>query len=268
MRIMYPMIRLVLILVLALINAPAFAIETTTASEAVQPMVLQYKGFWGGIEAANITLSLEEDHQKYQSKFAFESKGLIKKILRLYSSAENSGTIKNDSPTTSEFTSTVSKRKKEKKYWWRLDPKTGVARVPDENNEDTEKTIPESMRQHIYDPLSVLLKARNLIREARIKNDWSVIKDKILPVYDGRRRYDISLQDIAEREDKVAGQMRKVIDITLSIVPVAGFKSRDADIWQNTKIHAFLSDDDRHIPLRIQASTPIAPAVIMLQSGL
>jgi hypothetical protein len=256
------MIRHIFVIILLLmIASPSLAAEEA-------PLVLQYKGFWGGIEAANMALTLEENDTHYKSKFELHSKGLLKKIMRLTASAENTGVIDDDSPISSEFTSSVSKRKKEKKYWWKLDHKTGIARVLDENNVDAEKSIPENMRKNIYDPLSVMLKMRNMIREAKAKSDWSMMKDKTLPVYDGRRRYDIWLESAIEREEKVAGKIRRVIDISLSMNPIAGFKDKDVDLWKSTKMHAFLSDDDRHIPLRIQASTPIAPAVIMLQGGL
>ncbi len=254
-------------LMMASFVAPSCAIAQTStpvkSAPAGQTLDLQYKGFFGGIEAANITISQKEGLKNHLTQFELRSKGLIKKIWKFGVTATSDMARQKSFFQTTRFASIVSKNKKDKKYGWDFNSKTKLAFAPDVPND--QQPVGEIHRRAVVDPLSLLV----LIPQAiRAKPDLNSLSGYVFPVYDGKRRYDVTVQNPRRAEEKIAGKIYKTIGLNLTINPIAGFKDRDTDLWKNTAVTALLSDDGRYIPIRIQADTPISPVIVQLQNGL
>ncbi len=235
------------------------------AQSKTQSVTLKYAAFWGGLPAGDIVLSLQESAKSYRSNFTLESKGLLKNLMRLKAQATSDGVFKNKTPQALSYQSSTSRRKREKKYFWSFDPVKRIAKIPGDKHEDTR--IPQAMRRDVMDPLSAMLKMRGFLREAMAKKDLQSLENKALALYDGKRRFNLNLGKAIEVSEKIDGKQVDAISVPLSIETVAGFDAEDAELWRSVALHALFSKDASHLPLKIMATTPVAPAVIYLKGG-
>lgn len=227
-----------------------------------QSRTLQYKAFWGGLPAANIVLTIDENKNNYKGTFHLQSLGLIKNLLKLKATAQSKGHVTKDKWQPQEYQSSTLNRKKEKKYFWKLDPASKIAKVP--GNPGEEQRVSVEQRTNVIDPLAALLNIRTLLKQ---KTALAVLNGKTLPVYDGRRRYDLTISNPRVETQRISSREVDVVALDLSVKPIAGFKGSDTDLWSKTTIKAAMANDGTYVPLQIVADTPIAPAVITLASS-
>ncbi len=250
---------------LVILCAALAVAQAAYAAETNQNVTLKYAAYWGGLPAGDIVLSLQESAKTYRSNFTLESKGLLKNLMRLRAQASSDGVFKNKAPQALAYQASASRRKREKKYFWNFDPKAKIAKIPGDRHEDAR--IPQALRRDVIDPLSAMLKMRGFLREAAAKKDLHSLENKVLALYDGKRRFNLNLGKATEVSEKIDGREVDAISVPLSIETVAGFDADDAELWRNVALHALFSKDRSHVPLKIVATTPIAPAVIYLKGG-
>lgn len=242
-------------------NANAAAVKTNPA----QSYNLQYQAYWGGIEAANMELSISETKSDYSGQFNFRTKGLINKLWKFNVTAESHGLFNSPTPAPRVFAANSTLRNKQKRYAWNFDPKNKLARTTDDPA--IEKTIGEEWRRGVFDPIGAIQQLRAMVRTAKSSAQLKSVAGQIVPIFDGRKRFDLILQSVSTREEKIGGKNYALIDLAARIDPKAGFKDRDLDGWKSSKITLSLADDGMYFPVKIQIDTDWATAVIRLTGG-
>ena len=260
------------IIVFCLLFLPLMAANAKNISKAPDPpasksqtVTLQYKAYWGGVYAGDLRWYFQIKQNRYESNFNMQTKGLLDSFYRLHSDGQSRGTLIKNTPQVGNYTMTNITRKKQRQNGWSVDTKNKAVIV--NLNPADDNRVPKTMLQNTVDPLAAILQLRQTIKLSRAQNMLDPLHDLILPVYDGRRRFDVMVTAVRESVETISKKPTKTIVIDINIKPLAGIKNEDLDAWNNTKISLFFSDDGFYIPVKVDAKTPSAAAVIVLGGG-
>jgi len=252
----------------AAVNKTKPAKPPTTAAkpaEIPQNYSLRYRAFWGGVEAAEMEFSVSESKSDFDATFNFQTKGLINKLWKFVIDGETHGIFNSPTPSTRVYAANSKLRGKEKRYSWSYDPKNKLARTIDDPN--IENIISDDLRRDVTDPLGGIMQLRAMVRGAKNKSDLKSLTGQKIPVFDGRKRFDLIIQSVGGHDEKLGDKNYSLIDLGMSIVPIAGFKDRDSDNWKASKITMSVADDGMYFPVKIQIDTDWATAIIRLSGG-
>lgn len=129
-----------------------------------------------------------------------------------------------------------------------FDPRTGLdlkaEDLPWNNRQRTIPIVPDDKRAGALDPISAFIGARRLIVE-------SGQKEVRLPIYDGRRRYDVITTVGTPRKISVREIERSVIPVRSRMEPVYGFEPDGEDRMRESEGEMFFTADDRFVPVQI-----------------
>ena len=231
----------------------------------VQNYSLRYRVFWGGVEAAEMEFSVSESKSDFDATFNFRTKGFVNKLWKFVITGETHGIFNSQIPSTRVYAANSRLRGKEKRYSWSYDPKNKLARTIDDPS--IENIIGDDLRRDVTDPLGGIMQLRAMIRGAKNKSDLKSLTGQKIPVFDGRKRFDLMIQSVGGHDEKLGDKNYSLIDLGMSVVPIAGFKERDSDNWKASKITMSVADDGMYFPVKIQIDTDWATAVIRLSGG-
>jgi hypothetical protein len=129
-----------------------------------------------------------------------------------------------------------------------FNPQTGEALTLEDLdwNRDRElpPPVPDDMRTGVFDPMAAFVAARAQIHHAG-RSEFRV------PIYDGRRRYDLVGEVEAPREFWIGGEDVELVPVTARVEPVFGFDKRRAETMQDSGGKILFSPDTRFIPVQV-----------------
>ena len=256
------------LLIIVGLSAPAGA-EASDQKER-----LLFDVMFGGLHVADVVVSLDQSTTAYQSRLEMRTRGMLELFQdfradmksegtiateatpKLFSRAWSSPDVASDMVMTFDPVSGLSQS--EERYF---NPTTGAALKAEDMPWNTKRKpimpVPENLRSGAIDPMTAFLAARRQIfvsgqREARV------------PVYDGRRRYDIVSTAGKPRTYTIKDQPRELIPIISRVEPVFGFDAEAEDRMRESKGTTLFTTDERAMPVQITLTNDIFSSVMNL----
>jgi hypothetical protein len=232
----------------------AFAARPAVAAE----FIALYSAYWAGLPAGEIRLSLEDGGSAYRDSIDIRSVGLPWLFTHFRTTAHAAGRIVDGGPADPQRYDAVYDlhKRRDRHISMRFIEHHGsfvAVRGPDDSSH--EKILAETFRKNVVDPLSAFERIRQALAAARRAH-----RDRFrVPVYDGKRRFDVLGH--VEPGDK-AGVLR----VALILRPIAGFKKKhlgNEDPEDAPRPVALsVTDDDRFVPLSMSVSLWYLPLVV------
>lgn len=227
---------------------------------------LLYDVMFGGLHIADVVVTLNQKADQYSARMEVRTRGVIDWFddFRADMSSEGGFTTANgrvhaqpsiyqrtwSSPeVASEMTMAFDPmdlipRGQERLY----NPANGAALKPEDmpwNNRSRKiPVVPDNMLAGAIDPMAAFIGARRLISETGQR-------EVRLPIYDGRRRYDIISTVSDPRPVTVRDVSRTLTPVKTRLVPVYGFEADGEDRMRESEGQLFFSADDRFLPVQI-----------------
>jgi hypothetical protein len=236
---------------------------------AAEPITLHMEGWWGGMQAADILLTVDqgaEGHGQddWDGRLVVHTAGMIKWLTGLVADARGRGRIDGDGAFPASYLQHVKSRKSDRtvEVGFTGNPPLGM-RVkdletfadPSKQARDAENVpdLPEDQRRGTIDPIAAILSlgSRALAGEHKFT----------LPVYDGRRRFDLEVAVLGHGKHGLNGQPTTTLDAVAIMHPIGGFKPFHAKWWNNAKFEVLL-DPKSGLPLQISSSSFVAAVVL------
>ena len=233
---------------LALVTLPARAEEIAAL----------YQAYWAGLPAGELRLTLRDDPTAYRGEIVIRTEGLARLLTRFRGSAVGEGRLAAQhlpAPIRYDVFYDLRKRR-DRRLSMEFAPRAG-ALVADRGSADTSKKPPlaEPLRTNVLDPLSALAAIRHELRQGN-RGGFTI------PVYDGTRRFDMSVRVLP----KPAGDA--ALHLALTLAPIAGFKGETSDDGDPDTaprpVALTISDDQRLMPLSMSVSLGYLPLVVEL----
>jgi len=224
---------------------------------------LKYRVFVGGLETGEVKMQINHGKDTYHVKSEIRSLGLVDVLIKFRSSSFSKGRVSNN---------IVSPLQHEAHNMWRGDPRSVVMKYNEKGpdmvevaplpEDDDRLPVKEEMKLATVDALSAaLVTSLSAMSESNRC-------DKTVPIFDGRRRYNIHIKD--EEDQAVVGPVYSgdAWRCELRIERIAGHSSspwmpqRDdesGDIW-----FARLAPAWTPIPVRFEADIGMGSVVIHL----
>ncbi|MCB2102990.1 MAG: DUF3108 domain-containing protein [Rhodobacterales bacterium] len=254
---------------LPLLGAAALLAPWVPGPARAAALHLRYEAFWGGLHAADFTLSLDDggiaDGAPFRTDFTLRTRGLVDWIIALRVAAHSQGAlVPKAGLRPARYDVAYANRRRDRALHVAFDPDGGPAqatvtrdrKVDDPEPDNTETyggtdALDADLRRGVIDPLTALVEA---IRRAR--RDGAAMGDFTLAVYDGRRRFDVKGRYMERSDRDILGTRHRVDRIRLTSVPLAGFRRIHKVLWNDSTYDLYLSTDGRALPLQIDAVGP------------
>ncbi len=239
------------------------------AASPVRADSSRLEGFWGGLKGADILFSAAETEAGWEGRIAIRSAGFLRVLGGFDTEVEAHGPVGDRGAIPEDYSQHVISRSSDRIVEVRYagEPILG-SRVrdlvlfadPSRSKRDGENLPepPESMRMGAIDPLSAILAlGRHAIAgETRFT----------LPVYDGRRRFDVEVAVLGPGRIEIGGQERNSLRLRATVHPLAGFRPFHLRWWTDAKFDIAL-DPRSGMPLRV-ASDSFLVAVVVTAKAL
>lgn len=242
-----PFLRLAALTITAL-SFPAQADETK--------LDLSFYVYSGGYRALTLEADLDLTPQRYRLITNSKTSGLADTLFKYRQRAEANG---NRTPVglspiqfLTESDSRFSYRSAEIQYTeeWPI-----IEKMEPKLTEDQREEVPEGMRRATLDPLSGSLLA--------VTRDLEFPCTGTVPVFDGRRRYDLKFNAIGEETLEKAeggGYIGTALRCQVEFEPIAGFVKRDTDTPTEKRLPtelwlARLAPGTPYLPVRLTSDS-------------
>lgn len=233
---------------------PWAASEAAEAPGKTSQTHLRFEASWVGLRAADFVISLGNGSNGYANTFRLQTRGLFDPFMRLRVDAMSQGRTADQSRL---YRVDYTNRRRERSVKIRFDGDRAVPTIhtlgatPAEDREKEEK-VPPTQRTNVLDPLTALAgifqNARHLVTGGP--------ETFVLPVYDGRRRFDLKGAVMGTVGRVIKSRSQRVHWLRFTADPIAGFKTRHRDLWRQYAFDVYLSTDGRFLPLLI---SPVGP---------
>lgn len=235
------------------------ALEASLPADLLPPLEagpLRYRGAWGGLYVADVTLTLRGDSQAYWGDMNINTRGLLGWAFDWMGTLHARGALNGEadlSPTVFErrFVQSDDSGAVIIEY-----DSTGLAQGFEDGEPQT--AIAPHLRQDTVDPLAALIGLRQHV----LSGHSGMVT---MPVFDGKRRIDVVATIEPQRVTRIGGTDHQVVPVIASITPVAGFKPKQARGWASSHLRVLFTADDQALPLRIQVESPVGTAVLTLR---
>jgi hypothetical protein len=220
---------------------------------AGEPVTLRYTASWAGLPAAEIHLRLEEGNAEFRSQIDIATEGMPRWFTRFRARGISEGAVAVDgfaAPRRYDATYDLRQRK-DKRISMHFVPGGGsfvAERGAEDSTEKPQMAIAD--RTGVVDPLTALSRMREAIRTGVAQRGKLTI-----PVYDGKRRFDVEERALVAETREIGGSPQRVLHLRLVLVPVAGFKDNDPEGSPDSGPRAMdvlFSDDGNIVPLRME----------------
>ena len=240
------------------------------APAAATSQALRYEANWGGLHAGDLTVTQRDQPGGYATRFDFVTTGMLGLLLNLGITAEASGTDPAGGPQLLPrlyAMRAISRRgERQVELDYRPEGLGQVAEVtrdlslPAEafDDEPPVTAVTAGMRAGTVDPLTAIAIARR----------WAAAgagQTLRLAMFDGRRRYDVTITQGKRGPRRVHDTTYQTIGLHVAIQPVAGFKRRFLEMWKDTAFDAYL-DERTLAPVQIVSQTFFSATVINLMA--
>lgn len=232
-----------------------------------------YGVYWGGFHVADIVIGTQQQGKACTVATHVRSYGLAKLVSGFRSDTEADFTCEAlkgkstdpfpaDSITPQHYTTHFMLRKRERNIDLTYS-KDGGKIIKDENNPPENRwkrpAVPQEMKQDVYDPLTLSVVARSIVRHAVLAGRTP--ESFVVALYDGRRRTDITFHYHGLDEDGL-----HIVEFTE--VPVAGYTGNELKDYDHSQKKFFIKLDAEHfMPLRAIGSSTFGSAVIRLRES-
>lgn len=214
-----------------------------------------------GLHAGDFLLSYDFAQGQKTNRFELETRGLIRWVTKLSIQARAEGAIDEASKyRPSLYEVAYTNRRRERTVTVAFDPETGTGspliqtkgEKPEDDARQADKVEPQ-WRVGTIDPITAVVEA---IRKTKEHLENGGPRTFTLPVYDGRRRFDVE----GEVGERLTRHIRRadydVYRLIMKPIPRAGFKESHTELWSKYSFHIYLSADGQYIPVQIDAVGP------------
>ena len=244
---------------LGLAAGAAFAAAAAPPAAAARFTAL-YSASWAGVSAGEIRLSLDDGGSAYSGQIDIRTVGLPRLFTHFRTTARAAGRILAGGPADPvRYDAVYDLHKRRGRHIsMRFVAHGGaVVAVRGPGDSSHEKILAETFRKNVVDPLSAFERIRQALDEARRAH-----RDRFrVPVYDGKRRFDI-MGRVEPGGDK--GALR----VALILRPIAGFKKNPGNEDPEDAprpVRLVVTDDTRLLPLSVTVSVWYLPLVVRFE---
>ncbi len=221
---------------------------------------LRFEFMVSGLHAGDFVLSYGFAPGEKTNLFQLETRGLIRWVTKLRVKAKAEGSIGDDSKySPALYEVGYTNRRRERTVTVTFDEVgTGHPLIqtkgekPEDDKRQADKVEPQ-WRVGTIDPITAVVESIRITKD-HLENGGP--KTFTLPVYDGRRRFDVE----GEVGERLTRHVRRadydVYRLILKPVPRAGFKDSHTELWSKFTFHIYLSADGQYIPIQIDAVGP------------
>ncbi len=221
----------------------------------------------GGLHVADFLAEFDENETGYRTTLTMETRGMARWFQDFRAEVKGDGTFsietgQGPTPVPRQFDRAWAAEQISSSLTIAYDPMTRLAR-PEERtfnpqtgeaialedldwNRDRKipEPVPDAMRIGVFDPMAAFVAARGQIVHHR-QSEFRI------PIYDGRRRYDLVGRVEAPRMFWIGGQDVELVPVLASVEPVFGFDRERTESMQDSGGKILFSPDDRFIPMQI-----------------
>lgn len=250
--------------VLSLSSSP-FAEEM--AAVPGQSERLAYNLKVGGLHVADFLAGFDENASGYRTTLTMKTRGMARWFQDFRAELAGEGKILIQSgvgptPVPRQFDRAWAAEEIAASLTIAYDPLTGLAR-PEERlfnpltgedlsykdlewNRDREQPppVPDDLRTGVFDPIAAFVAARGQIHHNQ-QREFRV------PIYDGRRRYDLVGEVEPMRAFWIGGEEVDLIPVIARVDPVFGFDHERTETMQDSEGKLLFSTDGRFIPVQV-----------------
>ena len=245
-------------------------IPATAAAAAEKNTVdLRYKIYIGGFSVADIRVDMDIAPANYDVAAKVETSGMVGRMFPWWMKAYSSGRIVNAGVMPVKAGQRNSWKGKER--FIAMSFADGVARIeriaPKPEGDDRDR-VPEAMRTGVVDLASALV---SIIR----KMDGDDTCSANVPVFDGRRRYDLIARPDGVEKLRPSGYtpyVGETVNCELRIHKKVGFKKTDESGWNDGDRRARVwmgkaFADAPPVPVRLTLDTPLGALIAHLSAA-
>ncbi len=250
----------------------AFSLPALSADVPPQSERLAYNLKIGGLHIADFLAEFDENPAGYRTSLTMETRGMARWFQDFTAEVSGNGTYAIETGTlgngggptpvpgafdrawaAEEISSTLSiaydpltrlAQSRERTF----NPLTGEDISPEDmewnRNRELPLPVPDDLRTGVFDPMAAFVAARSQIFH-KGQRSFRV------PIYDGRRRYDLVGTVEAPRMFWIGGEDVELIPVTASIEPVFGFDRERTETMQDSGGRLLFSTDGRFIPVQV-----------------
>jgi hypothetical protein len=248
----------------------------STSQAREQNERLLYDVMFGGLHVADVVVTMNQTAASYESSLAMRTRGVAESFQDFRADMSSQGGFVEKRTAPSVHTRAWSSPKVASEMTMRYDPVngmsqaverlyhpiTGAALKPEDlpwNNRRAPKPVPDNLRSGAVDPVAAFIAARRQVIE-------SGQKEVRVPIYDGRRRYDIVSTVGKPRSATIKDVTRDVIPVVSKVEPVFGFEPDAEDRMRDSSGTTYFSNDERFIPVQIVLSNDLFSSVMNLRA--
>lgn len=239
---------------------------TGPAAARDQSERLLFDVMFGGLHIADVIVVLDQNTATYTAGMQMKTRGVIDWFDDFTANIETKGAFQGDAgllqpvPATyrrgwaspevaAEMTMVFDPTDRIGRGADRIfDPRTGLdlkaEDLPWNNRQRPIPVIPDDKKAGAIDPISAFVGARRLILETGQR-------EVRMPIYDGRRRYDVITTVGTPRMRTVRDIERSVIPVRSRMEPVYGFEPDGEDRMRESEGEMYFTADDRFVPVQI-----------------
>lgn len=235
------------------------------AANTDERVVLSYELWKGGFHALDLQAGLRRGGETYSVDFAVRSRGVIGWIYPYLLEGAADGKLDGGGPRPSRFASLAQSRGDERRraISYLADGTLRTWSDPPRTVGEDEEAVPESMRRDTLDPASAILAVIDAVaRTGRCDGDY--------PVYDGRRRYDLSVSLVGESPlapSRYTAYSGPATLCRVTVEKLSGFRDMAKkggmpdiiDIWL-----ASIAGANSPLPVRLEGQSDLGSLVIHL----
>ena len=241
--------------------------------EAAPTVALDYKIYVGGLEALAATVTMASDSAKYQVRVDAATAGMIAKMFPWVIKIRSTGNVLGDRLQPVEHEQTTNFQGKDRSVFLDYDGHGGFLdrRVVPDAHEDQRDEVPASLTHDTLDIVSAILAGLK-------KVDRTGSCDGHVPVFDGRRRFDLAFSDDGHEQlesSDVSMYQGDALRCAIRVEPVAGFWRKNQKKFFTRKVNGeeevvpievdIARVDGVEVPVRIESTSPFGSLVLNLQ---
>lgn len=255
---------------LRLTTISLLAILLLPLSAQAEKITAVYDGEWNGLTIGRMTITVDEDATNYTYGATLQSEGLLKTFTGYRSENTSKGTLVNKpeaKPLPKTYFTEWWRKKKNEHQQITVTYNNGkaaeVANPPEKRPK--RPVVTSEYKDNTLDPVSAAIFGRKRIRE--IAESGETLPKKVtMPVFDGRRRFDVELTVNGYKKMKYKGKEQQLLQITFFRTAVNGFTDKELARMkeQDPTIIFYLNSD--YIPVLGSGSAPFGSANFILSS--
>ncbi len=255
------------------------AAATSNGFAREQKERLLFDVMFGGLHVADVVVTMDQTPATYTSRLEMRTRGVleffqdfradmkseggfvvttspIRTVPTLYTRSWSSPEVASD--VTMPFDPLTGLSQSVERLY---NPQTGAALKPEDMPWNSKRKpipeVPDNLRAGAIDPVAAFIAARRQVLE-------SGQTEVRVPIYDGRRRYDIISKVGKSRIYNIKDQSRELTPITSRVEPVFGFEPDAEDRMRESTGTTLFTSDERFLPVQIILGNDLFSSVMNL----